>query len=107
MQPNFLFSFAAMNHSPHPGNILKLNNPTTEGHTVALIDCGLMASIDAADRDNMISAVIHLANKDYASLVDDFVNLEILPKDSDRAAIIPLMLCTIQICGSNTHWCVF
>ena len=58
---------------------------------MALIDCGLMASIDPTDRDNMISAVIHLANKDYASLVDDFMRLNILPPDSDRAAIIPLM----------------
>lgn len=39
----------------------------------------------------MISAVIHLANKDYASLVDDFIGLGILPSNSDRAAIIPLM----------------
>ena len=76
---------------PHPGNILKLNEPTEEGYTVALIDCGLMARIDQNDRDNMISAVIHLANKDYASLVDDFISLKILPADSDRAAIIPLM----------------
>mmetsp|Transcript_17961 Transcript_17961/g.36200 ORF Transcript_17961/g.36200 Transcript_17961/m.36200 type:complete len:441 (+) Transcript_17961:139-1461(+) len=50
-----------------------------------------MARIDQDDRDNMISAVIHLANKDYASLVDDFISLKILPADSDRAAIIPLM----------------
>lgn len=88
---NQLFEDGFFHADPHPGNILKLNNPTPEGHTVALIDCGLMASIDPVDRDNMISAVIHLANKDYASLVDDFVNLQILPKDSDRAAIIPLM----------------
>jgi len=88
---NQLFEDGFFHADPHPGNILKLNNPTPEGHTVALIDCGLMASIDPFDRDNMISAVIHLANKDYASLVDDFVNLQILPKDSDRAAIIPLM----------------
>ena len=39
----------------------------------------------------MISAVIHLANKDYPSLVDDFMKLNILPPDSDRAAVIPLM----------------
>ena len=76
---------------PHPGNILKLNNPTAEGHTVALLDCGLMATIDREDQDHMISAVIHLANKDYASLVDDFIRLNILPTDCDRAAIIPLM----------------
>ena len=68
-----------------------LNEPTESGAKLALIDCGLMASIDENDRDNMISAVIHLANKDYASLVDDFIKLKILPPDSNRAAIIPLM----------------
>lgn len=39
----------------------------------------------------MISAVIHLANKDYAALVDDFINLKILPADTNRPAVIPLM----------------
>ena len=39
----------------------------------------------------MISAVIHLANKNYAALVDDFMRLNILPPDSNRATIIPLM----------------
>ena len=67
-----------------------MNEPTEEGHQLALIDCGLMASINEEDRDHMISAVIHLANKDYASLVDDFMRLKILPGDSNRAAIIPL-----------------
>lgn len=76
---------------PHPGNILVLNTPTPEGAKIALIDCGLMATIDPKDRDYMISAVIHLANKNYAALVDDFINLNILPKNSNRATIIPLM----------------
>lgn len=86
-----LFEDGFFHADPHPGNILRLNEPNEDGDRVALIDCGLMASIDPDDRDNMISAVIHLANKDYASLVDDFMNLNILPADSDRAAIIPLM----------------
>jgi len=86
-----IYPIIVRNESPHPGNILKLNEPDEDGNVVALIDCGLMAQIDPVDRDNMISAVIHLANKDYASLVDDFINLDILPTDSDRAAIIPLM----------------
>merc|ERR1712127_681352 len=86
-----LFETGFFHADPHPGNILRLNEPTEDGDVMALIDCGLMASIDPTDRDNMISAVIHLANKDYASLVDDFILLEILPTDSDRAAIIPLM----------------
>jgi hypothetical protein len=50
-----------------------------------------MAQINDDDRDLMISAVIHLANKDYAALVDDFINLKILPQDSDRNTIVPLM----------------
>ena len=86
-----LFEEGFMHADPHPGNIIRLNEPTPEGYEVALIDCGLMATVDPADRDNMISAVIHLANKNYASLVDDFIRLNILPPDSDRAAIIPLM----------------
>jgi predicted unusual protein kinase regulating ubiquinone biosynthesis (AarF/ABC1/UbiB family) len=86
-----LFKEGFFHADPHPGNILKLDNKTEDGAVVALIDCGLMAEINSEDRDHMISAVIHLANKDYASLVDDFINLKILPQDSNRAAIIPLM----------------
>jgi len=56
---------------PHPGNLLVPNDPESVGGAkVALIDCGLMATIDEEDRDIMISAVIHLANKNYAALVD-------------------------------------
>lgn len=58
---------------------------------MALIDCGLMASIDDADRDHMISSLIHLANKDYPALVEDFINLQVLPQDTNRGAVIPLM----------------
>jgi len=86
-----LFSEGFFHADPHPGNLIYLNEPTEEGHRLALIDCGLMASIGSADRDNMISAVIHLANKDYANLVDDFIKLKILPEDTNRAAVIPLM----------------
>lgn len=86
-----LFSFGFFHADPHPGNLLYLDEPTPEGARVALIDCGLMATIDETDRDNMISALIHLANKDYPALVDDFINLKILPEDTNRAAVIPLM----------------
>jgi aarF domain-containing kinase len=86
-----LFAFCPSSKDPHPGNLLLLDEPTEDGAELALIDCGLMASVSEEDRDYFINAVIHLANKDYASLVDDFIKLQILPPDSDRAAIIPLM----------------
>ncbi|GMI40129.1 hypothetical protein TrCOL_g12991 [Triparma columacea] len=76
---------------PHPGNILKLNSPGPSGERLALIDFGLVAEIKPEDRDLFVQAIIHLANRDYAQLVDDFINLKILPDDCDRVKVIPLM----------------
>ncbi|GMH64482.1 hypothetical protein TrRE_jg823, partial [Triparma retinervis] len=76
---------------PHPGNILKLNTPGPNGEKLALIDFGLVAEIKPKDRDLFVQAIIHLANRDYAQLVDDFINLKILPEDCDRVKVIPLM----------------
>ena len=75
---------------PHPGNILVMHEPRN-GARMALIDFGLVAAIQQKDMDTMISAIIHLANKDYASLVDDFISLEILPSNCDRSKVVPLM----------------
>ena len=77
---------------PHPGNLMKMQSredPTK--NTLCILDFGLMASIEQDDMDTMVSSIIHLANKDYAALVDDFIDLKILPDDCDRAKVIPLM----------------
>ena len=77
---------------PHPGNLMKMQSredPTK--NTLAILDFGLMASIQQDDMDTMVSSIIHLANKDYPALVDDFIDLKILPDDCDRAKVIPLM----------------
>ena len=56
-----------------------------------LQDFGLVARLGQGDMDAIVSAVIHCANRDYASLVDDFILLGILPNDCDRVKVIPLM----------------
>merc|ERR1719316_187090 len=50
-----------------------------------------VAKVSQLDQDSMVSAIIHLANKDYASLVNDFIDLKVLPPDSDKQKVIPLM----------------
>lgn len=75
---------------PHPGNMLYMSEPRGPAR-IALIDFGLVASIEQEDRDTMVAALIHLANRDYPSLVDDFIGLGILPADCDRAKVVPLM----------------
>ena len=82
---------------PHPGNIMKMSDEFIESHPqahrakLALLDFGLVAQVEQKDMDTMVSAIIHLANRDYKSLVDDFIDLEILPSDCDRALVEPLM----------------
>lgn len=74
---------------PHPGNLMRPHDQSRA--KLMLIDFGLVAQIDRKDQDLMVSSIIHLANKDYAALVDDFIGLQILPADCNRAKVIPLM----------------
>ena len=82
---------------PHPGNIMRMSDAFIQEHRditnakLALLDFGLVAQIEQKDMDTMVSAIIHLANRDYKSLVDDFIDLEILPSNCDRALVEPLM----------------
>ena len=77
---------------PHPGNLMKMvSREDPSKNTLVILDFGLMASIEQSDMDTMVSSIIHLANKDYPALVDDFIDLKILPDDCDRAKVIPLM----------------
>jgi predicted unusual protein kinase regulating ubiquinone biosynthesis (AarF/ABC1/UbiB family) len=74
---------------PHPGNLMRPHDQSRA--KLVLIDFGLVAQIKREDQDLMVSSIIHLANKDYAALVDDFIGLQILPADCNRAKVIPLM----------------
>eukprot|EP00879_Flechtneria_rotunda_P007223 GHRR01007579.1.p1 GENE.GHRR01007579.1~~GHRR01007579.1.p1 ORF type:complete len:633 (+),score=243.40 GHRR01007579.1:333-2231(+) len=75
---------------PHPGNLLKVTEGPDAGK-LALLDFGLVAEIPARDRAAMVSATIHLANRNWSAMVDDFIALDFLPQDANRAVIIPVM----------------
>jgi hypothetical protein len=52
-------------HPPPPaGNLLKVTEGPSAGK-LALLDFGLVAEVPAPDREAMISATIHLANRDW------------------------------------------
>ncbi len=67
-----------MTEGPHAGKL-------------ALLDFGLVSELPAADREAMVSATIHLGNRDWNALISDFVALGFLPVDADRGLIIPVM----------------
>lgn len=44
----------------------------------------------------LIQATLHLVNREYAALADDFITLGLLPPGSDRAVIVPALTGVFQ-----------
>jgi predicted unusual protein kinase regulating ubiquinone biosynthesis (AarF/ABC1/UbiB family) len=80
---------------PHPGNLLRVNGTSPDDERdgmLAILDWGLTATIDSPDeRAAMVSAVIHLSNRDWSALVGDFEALGFLPENCDRGQVVPVM----------------
>lgn len=71
---------------PHPGNLLR-----TKDGKLAYLDFGMMGSIDANIRQGLIRATLHLVNREYGALAEDFIMLGMLPSDADREAVVPAL----------------
>eukprot|EP00184_Porphyridium_aerugineum_P007858 CAMPEP_0184691426 /NCGR_PEP_ID=MMETSP0313-20130426/288_1 /TAXON_ID=2792 /ORGANISM="Porphyridium aerugineum, Strain SAG 1380-2" /LENGTH=835 /DNA_ID=CAMNT_0027149143 /DNA_START=97 /DNA_END=2604 /DNA_ORIENTATION=+ len=83
---NQLLLYGVFHSDPHPSNVM-----ATEDGKLCILDFGLMSEIRKPQMDAMIASIIHLANRDYPRVVDDFVELDFLPPTVDRAAVIPVL----------------
>ena len=63
---------------PHPGNILRM----TDGR-LCYLDFGMMGHIDRPTRQALIRATLHMVNREFEELANDFVTLGLLPEDSE------------------------
>ncbi|MFQ3613580.1 MAG: AarF/ABC1/UbiB kinase family protein [Cyanobacteriota bacterium] len=71
---------------PHPGNLLAM----ADGR-LAYIDFGMMSTIQPHQRYGLIKAIVHLVNRDFVGLAQDYVDLEFLSSDTDLNPIIPAL----------------
>jgi len=71
---------------PHPGNLLAMENGK-----LAYLDFGMMSRIKPYQRYGLIEAVVHLVNRDFDSLSQDYVKLDFLTPDTDLRPIIPAL----------------
>jgi predicted unusual protein kinase regulating ubiquinone biosynthesis (AarF/ABC1/UbiB family) len=69
---------------PHPGNLL-----ATPDGKLAYLDFGMMSEVKPHQRYGLIEAVVHLVNRDFEALAQDYVNLEFLSPDTDLTPIVP------------------
>ncbi|BAQ59652.1 ubiquinone biosynthesis monooxygenase UbiB [Geminocystis sp. NIES-3708] len=71
---------------PHPGNLLAM----ADGR-LAYLDFGMMSTILPYQRYGLIEAVVHLVNRDFDGLAQDYVKLDFLTPETDLTPIIPAL----------------
>ncbi len=69
---------------PHPGNLLALKDGR-----LCYLDFGMMSEVRRESRTGLIQAVVHLVNKRFDKLSDDFVKLGFLSENIDLKPIVP------------------
>jgi len=81
-----LLEFGFFHADPHPGNLFAL----PDGR-MAYIDFGMMDQLNETTKETLAASVVHLLNRDYHSLVDDFVTLGFLAPGTTIEPIIPAL----------------
>ncbi|MBD2612496.1 MAG: AarF/ABC1/UbiB kinase family protein [Nostoc sp. GBBB01] len=71
---------------PHPGNLFAM----PDGR-MAYIDFGMMDQLEETTKETLVDALVHLVNKDYTDLAEDFVNLGFLTPDTNICPIVPAL----------------
>ncbi len=71
---------------PHPGNLLAM----PDGR-LAYLDFGMMSEILPYQRYGLIEAVVHLVNRDFEGLGQDYIKLDFLTPETDLTPIIPAL----------------
>ena len=69
---------------PHPGNILAMKDGR-----LCYLDFGMMSDLTQQSRVGLIRAVVHLVNRNFDKLSNDFVQLGFLSNDVDLKPIVP------------------
>lgn len=78
-----LLEFGFFHADPHPGNLFA----TYDGR-MAYIDFGMMDQLDLKTKENLVDSVVHLINRDYEQLSQDYVNLGFLKPNVNMVPIV-------------------
>ena len=81
-----LLEFGFFHADPHPGNLFAM----PDGR-MAYIDFGMMDQLDQSTKETLVDALVHLVNKDYTDLAEDYVKLGFLTPETDIRPIVPAL----------------
>ena len=71
---------------PHPGNLFAM----PDGR-MAYIDFGMMDQLEEETKETLATSIVHLINKDYERLAENFVFLGFLAPDTEIEPIVPAL----------------
>ncbi len=71
---------------PHPGNLFAM----PDGR-IAYIDFGMMDQLEEETKETIASSVVHLLNRDYERLAEDFIFLGFLAPNTEIEPILPAL----------------
>ena len=86
-----LLEFGYFHADPHPGNLFALQGRSGELGHVGYVDFGMMDSISDSDRLTLTGAVVHLINRDFEGLAEDFQTLGFLSRNCNLTPILPAL----------------
>lgn len=81
-----LLEFGYFHADPHPGNLL-----ATPDGKLAFLDFGMMSEMPESARYAIIDHVVHLVNRDYVAMANDYYALEFLDRSVDVSPIVPAL----------------
>ncbi|QDZ39950.1 AarF/ABC1/UbiB kinase family protein [Euhalothece natronophila Z-M001] len=71
---------------PHPGNLFVI----PDGR-MAYIDFGMMDQLEEETKETLATSIVHLLNKDYEKLAENFIFLGFLAPDTEIEPIVPAL----------------
>ncbi len=86
-----LLEFGFFHADPHPGNLFAM-----EDGRMAYIDFGMTDQLDQDTKETLVDSVVHLINRDYTDLANDFVKLGFLMPNVDVRPLVPALETVFQ-----------
>ena len=86
-----LLEFGFFHADPHPGNLF-----ATYDGKMAYIDFGMMDQLDLQTKEQLVDSVVHLINKDYEQLGQDYINLGFLQPGTNLTPIVAALESVFQ-----------
>jgi predicted unusual protein kinase regulating ubiquinone biosynthesis (AarF/ABC1/UbiB family) len=71
---------------PHPGNLLAMPDGK-----LAYLDFGMMSDVEPSQRYGLVEAIVHMVNRDFEGLAQDYIKLGFLTPDTDLSGIVPAL----------------